>query len=305
MKALIAGAAAVVVLAATASAAPPVASIWPQTRSDIKADPAVRFCTLPNGMRYAIMKNATPERQVSLRLRIGSGSLEEQNAQQGLAHFLEHMAFRGSKSVPDGEVKKALERLGLQMGADTNAFTGQTQTVFKFDLARNDEESIEHGLLFMRETCDALTLDPKTFDTERGVVLSELRLSDTPSEHAQDALIAFSMPKQLVSERLPIGKKPILEAATVSLLRDYYRKWYRPERATFIVTGDVDVDAIEAKIRSRFSDWKSMTPSPHDPDLGKPAVRSTETSVYTEAGVAPAAEIEWVTPYDDTPDSRA
>ena len=265
----------------------------------------MRFGVLPNGMRYAIMKNATPEKQVSLRLRIGSGSLQEQTSQQGLAHFLEHMAFRGSKSVPDGEVKKQLERLGLQMGADTNAFTGQTQTVYKFDLARNDEESIDHGLLFMRETCDALTLDPQVFDIERGVVLSELRLSDTPARHSQDALAAFSMPRQLASERMPIGKKPVLEAATVALLRDYYRKWYRPERATFIVTGDIDIDAIETKIRSRFGDWKSSTPLSRDPDLGKPAARSAEAKVYTEPGVAPVAEIEWVTPYDDSIDSFA
>jgi zinc protease len=281
------------------------APAWPQARSDLKADPAVRFGTLPNGMRYAIMKNATPEKQVSLRLRIGSGSLEESDAQQGLAHFLEHMAFRGSKSVADGEVKKSLERLGLQMGADTNAFTAQTQTVYKFDLARNDAASIDRGLLLMRETCNELTLDAKTFATERGVVLSEYRLSDTPTRHWRDELLAFSMPKQLASERLPIGKKTILDTATVAVLRDYYRKWYRPERATFIVTGDVDIDAMEARIRSRFGDWKSATPSVRDPDLGRPAVRGAEARVFTQAGVPSVAELEWVTPYDASLDSRA
>jgi zinc protease len=295
--------------ASAAETAAPVAAksapTWTQTRTDIASDPAVRFGTLPNGMRYAIMKNATPEKQVSLRLRIGSGSLEEQSAQQGLAHFLEHMAFRGSKSEADGEVKKSLERLGLKMGADTNAFTAQTQTVYKFDLARNDQESIDHGLLLMRETGDALTLDPGLFDVERGVVESELRLSDTPVRHASNENLAFILPRQLVSERLPIGKKPVLDAATVGLLRDYYRKWYRPERATLVITGDIDIDAIEAQIRSRFADWKATTPAPRNPDLGKPAPRTAEAKVFTEEGAPAQAQLQWVRPFDDSVDSVA
>jgi zinc protease len=291
--------------AAKAAAAKPALPTWAQTRSDIKPDPAVRFGTLPNGMRYAILKNATPAQQVSLRLRIGSGSLEEQNSQQGLAHFLEHMAFRGSKSVPDGEVKKSLERLGLQMGADTNAFTAQTETVYKFDMARNDEESVDRGLLLLRETGDALTLDAALFDTERGVVESELRLTDVPERHMSDQLLAFALPNQLASDRAPIGKKPILDAATVALIRDYYHKWYRPERATLIVTGDVDVDALEGKIRARFVDWKSPTVSARDPDLGKPAARKPEARVFSEDGAPAQAQLLWVTPFDASVESVA
>lgn len=278
---------------------------WPQARSDVKPDPAVRFGRLSNGMRYAIMKNATPLGQVSLRLRVGSGSLEESDAQQGLAHFLEHMAFRGSKSVPDGEVKKSLERLGLQMGADTNAFTAQTETVYKFDLAKNDETSINRGLMLMRETASELTLDPKLFDIERGVVLSELRLQDNPTHHSSDEFMRFALPHQLASQRFPIGKKALLEAADAPLMRDYYRKWYRPERTTLIVTGDVDIAAIEAKIQARFSGWKAASPPPHDPDLGRPAVRSAEAHVFTEQGAPSVAEIAWVTPFDDSVDSSA
>jgi zinc protease len=290
---------------AVAASAKPTLPSWAQTRSDIAPDPAVRFGTLPNGMRYALMHNVTPNRQVALRLRIGSGSLEEQTSQQGLAHFLEHMAFRGSKSVADGEVKKSLERLGLQMGADTNAFTAQSQTVYKFDLASNDDESIDHGLLLLRETGDALTLDPKLFDVERGVVESELRLSDVPAQHMYDALAAFTLPNQLASERMPIGKKAVLDAATVNLLRDYYRKWYRPERATLVVAGDIDVDAMEGKIRARFADWKSPGPAVHDPDFGKPVPRKPEARVFTEEGAPAQAQLLWVTPFDASVESVA
>jgi zinc protease len=281
------------------------ARAWPQASSDLKPDPTVRFGILPNGVRYALMKNTTPAGQVSMRLRIGSGSLQERDSQLGLAHFLEHMAFRGSRSVPDGEVKKSLERLGLQMGADTNAFTAQTQTVFRFDLARNDNESLDRGLLLMRETCDGLTLDAKTFATERGVVLSEWRLSDTPTQRWQDAMLHFTLPAQLASRRDPIGNRQTLENAAVGSLRDYYRQWYRPERAALVVTGDIDLDAIEARIRSRFGDWKAGTPKPSEPDLGVPATRGAEARVFTESGVPSVAELHWITPYDATPDSHA
>jgi len=100
------------------------APAWPQAKSDIPADPAIKFGALPNGMRYAIMHNATPTGEVSFRLRIGAGSLMETDAQRGLAHFLEHMAFRGSTHVPEGDVFQMLQRLGMRTGADANASTG-------------------------------------------------------------------------------------------------------------------------------------------------------------------------------------
>ena len=124
---------------------------WPQSRSDLKPDPNIRFGALPNGMRYAIMKNATPPGQASLRLRIDAGSLEETDDQQGLAHFLEHMAFNGSKAVPDrGEMVKILERHGLAFGADTNAQTSFDATVYKLDLPKTDEDTIDTTLMLLR-----------------------------------------------------------------------------------------------------------------------------------------------------------
>src|SRR5882672_7218605 len=135
------------------------APAWPQAKSDIPVDPAIRFGALPNGMRYAIMKNTTPKGEVSMRLRIGAGSLEESDAQQGLAHFLEHMAFRGSAHVADGDVFKMLERLGLRAGADTNASTSQTQTLYQFDLPKADDETVDTGIMLAREIVSELKLD--------------------------------------------------------------------------------------------------------------------------------------------------
>src|SRR5215467_4213535 len=125
-----------------ASAADAAAPSWPQSRSDIPADPAIRFGILPNGLRYAIEKNATPKGEVSFRLRIGAGSLMESDAQRGLAHFLEHMAFRGSAHIPEGDVFQTMQRLGLRLGADTNASTGQTETIYQFDVPKSDSETL-------------------------------------------------------------------------------------------------------------------------------------------------------------------
>src|SRR6185312_10674176 len=121
-----------------ASSGPAMAKLqpgeWPQAKSDVRADPDIRFGALPNGMRYAIKRQAVPAGQAALRLRFDAGSLMETDAQAGLAHFLEHMAFNGSKAVPEGEMVKILERHGLAFGADTNASTNFDETVYKLDL---------------------------------------------------------------------------------------------------------------------------------------------------------------------------
>src|SRR5579883_2464224 len=164
-------------LAAFASAAPALAADstasalkpgeWPQARSDLKADPDIRFGSLPNGMRYAIMRNATPPGQASMRLRFDVGSLMERDDEQGLAHFLEHMAFNGSKNLPGrGEMVKTLERLGLAFGADTNASTSFDNTTYKFDLPKADDASLDTALGLLREIAGNLTLDQAAMDKE-------------------------------------------------------------------------------------------------------------------------------------------
>lgn len=289
---------------AVRAAAPP-APAWPQASSDLAPDPAVRFGALPNGMRYAILKNATPAGQVSLRLRIGAGSLEEKADQQGLAHFLEHMAFRGSKRVADGDVKKTLERLGLKFGPDTNAYTAFTQTVYMFDLPRNDAESLDTGLMLLREVGDGLTLDAAAFDSERGVVLSEARLRDTPAMHMTDSQQAFVFKDQLVAQRMPIGKVAIIEHAPVSKVREYYRDWYRPDNTTLIVVGDIDLDAIEAKLKQQFSSWRAAGTAPRAPNYGAVIQRGPQARAFFETGAPTLLSLDWVTPFDNSADTAA
>jgi zinc protease len=274
--------------------------VWTQAQSDIQPDPAVRFGQLANGMRYAIVHNDTPAHETSLRLRIGSGSLEERDDQQGLAHFLEHMAFKGSTHVPRDEMIKLLERHGLAFGPDTNAQTGFTQTVFMLDLPESDPQTLDLGLMLMRETASELTLAQSAMDPERGVVLSEERVSDSPDYEAMKKHLEFQLPGQLAPHRLPIGKVDVLKTAPVSLIRDYYAANYRPDRATLIVVGDVDPAAMEAAIKAKFGDWKPVGPETAAPDLGRIGERGAQTQLIVQPGAR-----SWIKPFDPAPDSEA
>ena len=291
----------VLVLASPAVSAPS----WPQTTSDLPADPAVKFGVLDNGMRYAVMRNATPAHQTSLRLRIGSGSLEESDAQQGLAHVLEHMAFKGSRHVPAGDMLKILERKGLAFGADTNAETEWTQTVYKLDLPHSEADDIDTGLMLFRETAGELTLDDKALAGERGVVLSEERLRDTPEYRAEVAQIDLFLHGQRAARRFPIGKVDVIKNAPVSLIRSFYEANYRPERATLIAVGDFDPAVMEAKIKARFSDWKGVGAPTAEPDLGVVEARGLTVKVVSLPGGSTEAQIAWARPYDDSPDRAA
>jgi len=284
---------------AWAAATPP----WPQDGSDLRPDPSVIFGVLPNGMRYALKHNSTPAGQASLRLRIGSGSLEESDAEQGLAHVLEHMSFKGSTHVPAGEMIKILQRKGLAFGPDTNAETEWSQTVYMLDLPRSDNDMLQTGLLLMRETAGELTLDDKALTPERGVVLSEERLRDTPDYRAEKAAIEVMLPGQLAAQRFPIGKVDVIEHAPIALVRAFYQANYRPDRATLIAVGDFDPKAMEARIKARFSDWRPSAPAPAEVDPGAVAARGPTAKVIEVPGSSTRASITWMQPFDGSADS--
>jgi zinc protease len=278
---------------------------WPQARSDIRADPDIRFGALPNGMRYAIRRQAIPAGQAALRLRFDAGSLMETDAQQGLAHFLEHMAFNGSKNVPEGEMVKILERHGLAFGADTNASTNFDETVYKLDLPKTDDDTVDTSLKLLREAASELTLAQAAVDRERGVVLSEERASDSPAYRVYKQRLGFLLPGQLMPNREPIGKVDILQKAQAGLIADFYHHYYRPERATLVVVGDFDPAIMEAKIRAKFSDWKAVGPVGPEPNLGKVKDRKTEAKLVVEPGAPLSLQVTWVRPPDLRADRRA
>ncbi|HEX4709377.1 insulinase family protein [Phenylobacterium sp.] len=278
---------------------------WPQAHSDVPADPDIRFGSLPNGMRYAIRRQTVPAGEAALRLRFDAGSLMETDAQQGLAHFLEHMAFNGSKGVPEGEMVKILERHGLAFGADTNAQTGFDQTVYKLDLPKTDEDTVDTSLKLLREAASELTLAQAAVDRERGVILSEERSSDSPAYRVYKSRLEYLLAGQRMPDREPIGKVDIIQKAPADLIADFYRHYYRPERATIVAVGDFDPAAMEAKIRARFGDWKDNGPAGPEPDLGKIKPRKTEAKLLVEPGAPLGLQVSWVRPPDLRPDRVA
>ncbi len=291
--------------ALTPALAASVKPTWPQDNSDIKPDPDVHFGVLANGMHYIIQRNLTPPGQAVVRMRVGSGSDDETDAQRGLAHVLEHMSFKGSKHVPKGDMVQILERKGLAFGADTNAQTAFRATTFELDVPETKGDTLDTVLMLMRETASELTLDPKALEPERGVVLSEARMRDTPSYRAMTQALRFAMPDTLYVKRFPIGKVHVVQTAPVSEIRKFYEANYRPKRTTLIVVGDIDVKKVEALIHQHFDSWKPQAPALPKPDFGTIKPGGTAVKVINEPGAGTSIEIGFARSFKEHRDTVA
>lgn len=256
----------------------------------------MRFGVLPNGMRYAVMRASTPPGQVALRLYIDAGSLMEGDDQLGLAHFMEHMAFNGTTNIPENELLAILERLGLAFGADTNAFTGFDQTAYVLQLPRANDETLDTALTILREQVSRALMDPEDIDAERGVIEGEQRLRDTPQFRASQEQLAFIAPGLKVVDRLPIGDLAIIRTAPRERFVEFYHGYYRPERATLIAVGDIDVDDMERRIVETFSDWAPVGPPGPEPELGEVLPREPATKVIVGGGLQSSVSLFWTSP---------
>jgi zinc protease len=226
-------------------------------------DPAVVRGTLPNGLVYYIRKNTRPEKRVMLQLAVKAGSVDETDQQQGLAHFLEHMAFNGSVHFKPGELIKALESAGARMGPHVNAYTSFDETVYMFQVPTDKEGTVEKGLQGLADVGSNLTLDPKEIDKERGVVIEEWRGGLGAAARLRDKQIPVLYHGSKYAERLPIGKPEVLKSFTPATLRAFYSKWYRPDRMAVVVVGDIDPPAIESSIKAMFGAMKKpAAPAP-------------------------------------------
>ncbi|MGX7953265.1 M16 family metallopeptidase [Tsuneonella sp. HG249] len=278
---------------------------WAFEESDVPVDPAFTFGELPNGMRYVLRENHTPEDTVLMRLRIGSGSLEERDEERGLAHYLEHMAFNGSKNVPEGEMVKLLEREGLAFGADTNASTGFETTTYKLDLPRNDPKLIDTALMIMRETASELTISDEAVERERGVILAEKRDRTNYALKELEDEWAFSTPGARFASRLPIGTDATLRAADAAKLREFYRRAYVPANATLVVIGAIDVPTVERAVAARFGNWKPA-PAPAPPATGPVDLSlSGETDIYLDPALSERVTVTRLSKWIDEPDTVA
>ena len=292
--------------AATINPQTSAAKAWNFAASDIPFDSNIVFGVLPNGMKYALLKNTTPKDSVVLRMRFDVGSFAEADDQRGLAHFLEHMAFNGSTHVPEGEMVKLLERKGLAFGADTNASTGFDQTVYQLDLPNASDDLVDTGLMLMRETASELTIDPGAVDRERGIILSERRARDTYQLRSLIDQLDFQMQGMKVASRIPVGTEEVIRTAPAARIRDLYDRYYRPERATLVMVGDFDPAAMEAKIKARFADWQGRGPAGANPDIGKPDyARAAASDDFVDPAIQDSVTITAFRPWVQEADTKA
>jgi zinc protease len=222
-------------------------------------DPNVKVGQLPNGMKYFIRKNNKPENRAELRLAVNVGSMQETEAQRGLAHFVEHMAFNGTKHFKKNELVNYLESIGTKFGPDLNAYTSFDETVYMLQIPTDDEMILAKGLLIMRDWASDITFDPAEVDKERGVVLSEWRTGLGSSERMRNQWFPIVFNGSRYAERLPIGKPEIIQNASYQTIKDYYKRWYRPDLMALSIVGDFDVDEMERKIIDEFSTIEKPT----------------------------------------------
>ena len=220
---------------------------------NIPIDPNVKVGTLPNGLTYYIQNNGKPEDKVELRLAVNAGSIMETERQLGLAHFMEHMNFNGTKNFEKNDLIDYLQSIGVKFGADLNAYTSFDETVYILPIPSDDPEKLEKGFQILEDWAHNTTLSEEAIDGERGVVLEELRLRLGAEERMQKVTLPKIVYGSKYADRLPIGTKENLENFSYGDVRDYYNTWYRPDLMAVIAVGDLDVATMESKIKEHFS----------------------------------------------------
>ena len=220
---------------------------------EIPFDPSIRSGVLDNGMRYFIQHNAKPENRAELRLAVAAGSMQEDDDQLGVAHFVEHMAFNGSTNFSKNELVDYLESVGTRFGPDLNAYTSFDETVYMLQVRTDDPDHLAKGLLVLHDWAGGVAFEGEEIDKERGVVVSEWRTRLSAEQRMQQEYFPVMLHNSRYAERLPIGDPAIIENADYEVIRRFYQDWYRPDLMSVIVVGDIDVDAIEEEIRGSFA----------------------------------------------------
>lgn len=276
---------------------------WLYQGSDVPVDAAWLFGELENGIRYAVRHNGVPPGQVSIRVRVDAGSLMEEDNELGFAHFLEHLTFRGSKYVPDGEAKRVWQRLGATFGSDSNAQTTPTQTVYRLDLPDASSGGLDESMKILAGMITEPTINDASVNAERAVILAERRESYGPQVRVADATRGLFFAGQRLAMRNPIGTEHTLAQATAKGLSAFHDRWYRPENVVISISGDGDPKLFEQLIRKYFGPWKAEGKALPIPDFGKPDPNLPVSEVVAEAGLPATLSLAWLRPWalkDDT-----
>ncbi|WP_345267292.1 M16 family metallopeptidase [Nibrella viscosa] len=272
--------------ATKARKAPAKTASTTRTPADLKRpipfDPNVKVGKLPNGLTYYIRRNEEPKNRAELRLVVKAGSVLEETNQQGLAHFMEHMAFNGTKNFPKNELVNFLQSSGVRFGADLNAYTSFDETVYQLPVPTDNPELFERAFQILEDWAHNATLDPEEIDKERGVVLEEWRLGRGAQQRMRDKYWPYLLNNSRYADRLPIGKEDVLRNFKKEALERFYRDWYRPDLMSVIAVGDFDVAKVEGMIREKFGRIPKATNAKARPTFTIPPHPDTKVVIVTD-----------------------
>jgi zinc protease len=248
----------------------------------IPVDPGVKIGKLSNGITYYIRKNQKPEKKVELRLIVNAGSILEDDDQQGLAHFTEHMAFNGSKNFKKNDLVSFLQSIGVEFGADLNAYTSFDETVYILPIPTDKKENIDKGFQILEDWASTVAFENAEIDKERGVVLEESRLGKGAQERMQKVYLPKLLEGSKYAERLPIGKDDILKGFKYDAIKRFYKDWYRPNLMAVVVVGDIEVADAEKYIKTHFEKIKNPSKERARVEPPVPARQKSEAVVATD-----------------------
>ena len=248
----------------------------------LPVDPMITKGVLDNGLTYYVKYNSVPENRCELRLAVNAGSILEENDQQGLAHFVEHMAFNGTENFEKHELIDYLESIGMRFGPEINAYTSFDETVYMLQLATNNMEVLKTGFQVLYDWAHLVSFEDEEIDKERGVVVEEWRLGQGADNRMRDKQLPILFKGSKYANRLPIGQKAVLDTFKHETLRTFYKDWYRPDLMAVVAVGDFNVDEIEQIIVDQFSDIPTKETSRDRVDYTVPDNKETLFAIASD-----------------------
>ena len=227
-----------------------------KSTDNVPQDPDVTIGRLDNDLTYYIRNNKKPENRAEMLLVVNAGSVLENDDQQGLAHFVEHMAFNGTKNFPKQDIVDYLESIGLEFGPDLNAYTSFDETVYMLQVPTDDTEKLDKGFQILGDWAHNLSFENEEIDKERGVVIEEWRLRGGAWKRMIDKQLPVILKGSKYAQRLPIGQKAVIDTFSYETAKNFYNEWYKPELMAVIAVGDFDNLFIKNLIEKHFSSIK-------------------------------------------------
>ncbi len=255
----------------------------------LHTDPRVESGTLDNGLSWVVMENSEPENRIQLRLVVRAGSVLEDDDQRGIAHLVEHMAFKGTKSFAKEDLVDYFETIGMEFGPEVNAYTSFDETVYKLEIPADDPVILERSMAVLREWADSLIFDPAELEKERLIVIEEWRQRLGPMQRVSDRQIPLLFRGMAYANRLPIGDPDVVRTLSRERIVQFYRDWYRPELMTVIAVGDTSAAVLRDHIRETFSAIPASENPREKPDTGTPVAAEPEVLLIRDPEITYAS----------------